>query len=290
MTFVLGVPGMDSVTKSVDVPGLLASGDSLFSGGSQRAEFLVPGKTDPKDARLIANEHGRLARIEVTFQADNFVNAEALAHDALMPLLSFFAVESDTPVEVKATIITEQSTNIVQVGAHFIGSERTTPSLEGWTTPEIRPFLATYREGLNSTSPIYRALSFYKAIEGIEAHYTSESRKANARGKIPPPDPMLREFPQHIEDLPFVTEWERAPFRRYLGKTFADVKQAAHEPVRNALSHLTPGKNILFADKLGDIEKCRAIVPVLRYVARELVLDKVHRVQTSLPAVDIPPR
>lgn len=77
-----------------------------------------------------------------------------------MPALSRIAFEADTPVEVTAILLTERTTQTRRFGAILVGTVQPAPELAGSTTPELRVFLATYREGLNANSPLYQALSF----------------------------------------------------------------------------------------------------------------------------------
>jgi hypothetical protein len=80
-----------------------------------------------------------------------------------------------------------------------------------------------------------------------------------------------------------MTEWERDVFTPYLGKTFAEIKEAVGDTVRNAIAHLTPGRDIRVADYLKDIRACRDITPVLRYIAHVLIKGEMAALSAPSP-------
>jgi hypothetical protein len=142
-------------------------------------------------------------------------------------------------------------------------------------TPELRPFLAANREGLNSNSPLYQALSFFKVIEGVTKYHTRRVRAATRNGSVVPSDPMARQMPSNCGDLTDMTDWARGNFTPYLGKNFGEIKSAVEHTIRDAVAHITPGLDLRIADYSADVRACRAVVPVLRYVARELIRDEL---------------
>jgi hypothetical protein len=237
----------------------------------------------PDVAKIIPNSTGRLAQVHVTVTAANFAAAMEKAHDEVMPVLSRIAFEADTALEVTATVLTEQATQTRRMGAVVIGEVRSAPELEGLMTPELRPYLAAYREGLNSNSPLYQALSFYKIIEGVGAFGTRRARAAARSGGPAAQDPLAKQIPSDPRDLPALTEWEQGVFTPHLGKTFAEIKETVGDTVRNAIAHLTPGRDIRVADYLGDIRACRDITPVLRYIAHVLIEDELAALRMPGP-------
>jgi hypothetical protein len=142
-------------------------------------------------------------------------------------------------------------------------------------TPELRPFLASYREGLNSTAPLYQALSFYKVIEGVKTFHSNRVRAARRAGQTPPDDPLVAIVPNSFDDLTREPETVRALLANYGGKTFDEVREAFADTIRNAIAHLTPGRDIRVADYLGDLKACRLATPVLRFVAREILRAEI---------------
>ena len=72
-----------------------------------------------------------------------------------------------------------------------------------------------------------------------------------------------------------MTEWARDNFTPYLGMSFGEIRDAVTDTIRNAVAHISPGMDLRIADYAADIRACRAITPVLRYVARELIRDEL---------------
>jgi hypothetical protein len=282
VVFVLGIPGVSSVGTAMDIDQLLGSGDSLLAGTELRMELQAQDESVVGVAKISPNRQGRLAQVRLSVSADNFAAAEKQAHDAVMPVLSLLAFKADVPLEVTTTVMTEQATQIRRVGATLIGAVQPAPEPSGWSTPELRPFLAIYREGLNSNMPLYQALSFYKVIEGAPTFHTKRVRAANRAGDTPPSDPLAQTIPADVKDLPATTEWSRDLFTPYLGKAFAEVETGVRDTIRNAIAHLTPGRDLRVADYLDDIHGCQKVIPILRYVARQLIQNELAAVAAGL--------
>jgi hypothetical protein len=281
VVFVLGIPGVSGVATSLNFDAMLADGNSLLEGPGLQVDLETLDDSAWNVARIVPNQQHRLAQIRLTVTADNFVAAEKEAYDEVMPVLSRIAFEADTPVEVTAVLMTEQATQIRSVGATIIGTVQPAPELTGLMTPELRPFLAAYREGLNSNSPLYQALSFYKVVEGVTTFSTKRSRGALKNGGVVAPDPLSKLIPADSNDLPDMTVWAREVFAPYLGKTFAEIKESVSNTIRNAVAHLAPGRDIRVADYLDDIRACRDITPILRYMARALIRDELTALTTQ---------
>lgn len=60
-----------------------------------------------------------------------------------------------------------------------------------------------------------------------------------------------------------------------VGGVSREIKESATGTIRNAVAHLMPGRDVLVADYLKDIQACRDIVPVLRYMSRTLISDEI---------------
>ena len=275
VVFILGVPGISSVMTSLNFDDLLTEGDSLLVGNGLQVDLPVPEGSAPNVAAIVPNAQGRLAQVRLTVTGTDASSAEKEAHDEVMPVLSWIALEADTPLEVKAVVMTDQATQIRRMGATLVGTVQPAPEFAGPLTPELRPFLAAYREGLNSTAPLYQALSFYKVIEGV-ASFRKHRRRAIVKGDTTVNlDPLSGRIPADASDLPVVTPWACSVFTPYLGMTFAEIKGAAENPIRNAVVHLTPGRDIRVADYFADVRACQDIIPILRYVARALIKDEL---------------
>jgi hypothetical protein len=276
ITFVLGVPGIGSVVTAVDIGAILASGDSMLASGDVRVELSTADPPSRSTWLFRANAQRRLARAEVALQANNFPEAHREAYNQVMPQLSRLALEANVPIEVRAVVGVERQSRTVWVGATVVGATGSIADVSGLMTPELAPLLATYREGLNSTAPLYQALSFFKVTEAVSALHTQRTRSARRTGTTVAPDPTTQTIPASVEDLG--DTWTSEIFRDYLGMTFGAVKESFTEVIRNAVAHLTPGREIRIADRLEDIDECRRAVPVLRYMAREMIRAEITRV------------
>jgi len=213
----------------------------------------------------------------MTVPADNFKAAQTAAYDVIMPVLSRIAFEADTPLEVTAVLMTETSTQILYGGATFLGLVQPAPQqIHGTSTPEIRRFLAAYREGLNSNSPLYQALSYYKVLEGAETFGANRARAAAKAGKPALPDALAsHQIPSYVNSFPNLPERAVLPTSPYAGLSFREVKDKVEDTIRNAVAHLTPGRDVRVADYLADVQACRDVIPVLRYMARTLIQDEI---------------
>ena len=288
IVFILLVPGVSSVTTSLDFDAVVAGGDSLLQGAGLHVQLESSDGQALHTARIVPNRSGRLAQIRLMVTADDFSSAENEAFDAVMPTLSRIAFEADTPLEVTAISLTERVTQTRQLRTTLIGAVQPAPEIAGTTTPELRMFLAAYREGLNGNSPLYQALSFYKIIEGATKFHTNRVRAATRRGEAALVDPMARQLPADPKDLTDVAEWGRDNFAPYLGKSFAEIRDAVTDTIRNAVAHISPNMGLRIADYAADIQACRAITPVLRYVARDLIHEELGGVSGADPSASNP--
>ena len=284
VTLVLGVPGISSVSTAMDIPTLLAAGDSLLGGDGLDIDLQGANGCGRLTASILPNANHRLARIVLTVLAKNFADAERMAFDHMSSLLSRIAFSTDTAIEVSAIVVVEKVSRIVHAAVTVIGSVQTVPvsALEGWSTEELRPFLAAYREGLNNpNAPLYQALSFYKVIEGASKFHKNRLRAADKAKLPPPPHPLDAIIPADVTQLPD-DPWGHDAFMPYLGMTFADVEKNVGKTIRDGAAHIAPGmKEMRIADMAEDIRACRELVPVLRYMARRVIEGEMAHANAS---------
>ncbi|MEA5457309.1 hypothetical protein SPF06_21540 [Sinomonas sp. JGH33] len=268
---VLGIPGADNVkVAGIGVDDLLKSGNSLIAGSRFVASLVPVDGSESSTAEVVPNSSGRLAQIRTAVSAGSFEEAESISSNMILPLLSWLAFTTDTAVEAVATVLTERSTSIVRIGATVAGQVKAMTQIDAMSSTDLAPFLAAYREGLSSNSPLYQALSFYKVLEGVRAH-DSRSRRSKAAPRTEP-SPLAATLPTDPARLPFATDAEREPFSPYLGKTFEAIADSVRGTIRHAIAHLSQGtEGILTADSVDDVRACRRISPVLRYIAREAI-------------------
>ncbi len=269
---VLGVPGLSSAVDELRMDELLQSGDSRIQGSPRTVEIGPPDTPDLATIVVDTNSAGRLASLEMLVVASDFSQAEGTAHDYMQVFLSRIAFEADCAVEIRATFISELAIGTTQLGATVIGAVSPLPDISGFGShPEMRSLYAIYREGLNATSPLYQAISFFKVIEAVRAIGIGRARLAATNGEPAPTDPMSRSVPVAAADTGTDTPWAQARFEPYLGRTFGEVFELTKDPIRNAAAHMLPGRDTLVPDSLPDIQLCREKVPVLHFVARSLI-------------------
>lgn len=205
-----------------------------------------------------------------------------------MPTLSRIAFQADTPLEVTAISLTERATQTRQLRTTLAGAVQPAPEIAETTTPELRMFLAAYREGLNGNSRLYQALSFYKILEAATKFHTNRVRAAKKRGEATSADPMARQIPVDPDGLADVTVWSRDNFMPYLRKSFAEIRDAVTDTIRNAVAHISPNMDLRIADYAADIQACRTITPVLRYMARDLIHEELASLSGADPSASSP--
>ena len=92
---------------------------------------------------------------------------------------------------------------------------------------------------------------------------------------------MAARIPASRGDLADMTDWARENFTAYLGMSYTEIRDAVRKTIRDAVAHLTPGMDIRVADYAADTRACRAVAPVLRYVARELIRAELAGAETA---------
>jgi hypothetical protein len=224
--------------------------------------------------RILTNDKGHYSNIRIKLHAASRSDAERAAYDLVMPIVSEIAYRADAPVEVKATYCVELATGTQMMAATLVGAIKKAPRVGNDTLdPAVRELLAVYREGLNSTNPLAQALCFFKVTEGAEIHH-----KQKMRGLGLPVDPQpidSEHIPTSVAAFTDTTPWGRESFVPYLGKTFREVRESMREKIRVAIAHLIPGNDPLVSDSFDDLEICREVAPVLRFMARHLIAVEV---------------
>lgn len=132
--------------------------------------------------------------------ADDFRAARTQAYDLVLPLLSRWAFEYDMPIDIGWDEVKEIRTDTISwtVGIQGAVKQVQIPSGRIPSKPEWRILLASFREGLNLSNPLFKLLAFYKVIEGIKRmriHRLRESLPPGQRKSIGMPDALTERFP-----------------------------------------------------------------------------------------------
>jgi hypothetical protein len=266
----LGVPGLGMYLADVDFNVASTSGDSQIIFNGADLAVTITGTDQNISVTLHQNVEGRLAQVRLSVNSESFLATERFAHDIVMPLISRIAFETDTALDVRTTLITERRTGIQSISGTVLGKPAVIGRIQGPMTQELRPFLASYREGLSVNSVPYQVLAFWKVIEGVSSFHLNRVRRKNAN-QAQVADPDGHKIPQSLDDLLGQDDWIRACFAPYLGKTFGDVRTEMKEPIRDAVAHIVPRFDFRSTDVFDDLHLCRSVLPVLRYMARVLI-------------------
>lgn len=235
------------------------------------------------------NERGFLGKLVLnSVDALGFDDAELKAFRALAPTLSTWAIQRDIPLRVFQIDSTEINT----------GNSRTslvTPWLEmvfavppeGNMTDEFRRYASLYREALNSDTPAYQFLCFFKIIEGVQGRRARMAADARSRGEQPK---------RHEERLPadradcghwlgaiFYSRppWDRMTIEQIfltevLGKKFSHIIDSQFRPLRVRIAHalLDSGEPTLLADEGLDLQRLVKWLPLAKCIARRMLKNE----------------
>src|ERR1035441_8589033 len=136
----------------------------FFGHGSQKLE--IAGK---------ANDEGRLSKLSVQTPAQSFPDAENIAFGAISPFLSAVAFELDVPIRVAQLDVTQISSRTGSMTYTCPYPNMTLTGLDQNNTPYVQSLMSLYREGINSNSPNYQFLCWYKILEGANAKREAET-------------------------------------------------------------------------------------------------------------------
>lgn len=130
-----------------------------------------------------ANAQGYLSKIEIgEFDASNFQDAMDQAFNALYPILSRISILNNVPVFVHRWAVVELATHNHMGSFTLPFLNQHAPILDNVSKDaQFETFASLYREGLNSNSPNYQFLCFYKIIEGMRKIKEERTRKENQK-------------------------------------------------------------------------------------------------------------
>lgn len=188
VTFVLSKPGYaPAVENLVSFSNDLEGDSHLFVGLPEEVKIEFNSNLDGVPVRLrgVPNKRGYLGIIVADdIPADSFGDANLKAHNAVSIILSRLSLLADVPLHIFRMVTMEIAAN-----SHM--STFTTPVLEkqlihmseGNVDEHRVKFSSLYREGMNSNSPNYQFLCFYKVIEGIRRIQSERAAKLNLEAK-----------------------------------------------------------------------------------------------------------
>jgi hypothetical protein len=233
----------------------------------------------------LPNENGYLGKLVVDeLIANDFNNAESRAYESLAPFLSAWSLHLDIPVNVHTIQVTELSSNVTSVRARAPHFEMT---FGGGITPllsdEFCHHASVYREGMNTNSPFYRFLCFFKIIESIIARRSKRNADNVANGheivRYHEAIPSTGDEAIRLLRLlfPWKATWDEVPLDELFptevrGKKVGSVVDRFNK-IRVGIAHavLDTGEIRISIDKLTNIQQVNKWLPLCRILARWLL-------------------
>lgn len=275
-SFVLCIPGQNSFLDHLDMTQIMQSGDSLLQASADY-EMTLRNENGPWTVHFTRNAKGRVSTFWVEYEAQSFAEAEQWSYNQVAPILSYWSYYYNLPIDILGYEILEEQTKSRKWVFGVLGNSRSFDLKKG-TLPgiEYRRLLAAYREAMSSTNVFYQVLSFYKVIEGIRTLRIKRREQAKAKGEV------LRnpteQIPADLDSLSINNKFVLEQFRPYLGKKFSVVIDQSSRIIRNAIAHLDPTgqDDVLDADNFADIQTCEKIIPVLHFIARQMLSNEIE--------------
>lgn len=310
-----GLPGLYKVIVLLSRPGFSLRGErniewsDKIRGDSHLAitkpAFAPPGIDDPIAIKVrtetpeghfeftgLPNEKGYLGKIESgAFEANSAEDARQRAYRALAPFLSNWSVHLDIPVNIFQIEVQElrNSTTQMTFTAPFWDAPFSVMPFQSMS-PEFRGFAGLYREALNSNSPVYRFLCFFRIIDGIQVRRRRLGREAKVTGT---------QFLRPQETIPALAAdyvpWLNAifPIRQpqgwdalaidsvfvpeARGRKIKYVVDSHLRPLRNEISHALSeesGEINLSVDEMLHVARVNKWLPLTKCIARRMLKNE----------------
>lgn len=302
-----GQPGKYKVIFTLSRPGFSPLPDSEFSvadhlKGDSHLAITKPAMIDLNfpDADAInlsvATENGRfnftgrpnrngfLAGIELDeIEAENCKQAAVKAYHALMPTLSSFSLFFNIPLNIYQVDVTELRTNsrLFTMLMPFRNTPLTAVPFDQ-LSEELLRYASFYREGMNSSSPNYQFLCYFKIIEGLRKRRERLTNEAKDRGEQiqSRPRPIIPETPEDqakwVDSL-FPVRWQLDELAlnsifpsEACGRKVADVVQKELTMIRHRIAHglLDGGEPAASIDHMPDVDEVDRWLPLTKCLSR----------------------
>ncbi len=232
----------------------------------------------------VPNDAGYLAKLKSDpFHASNRVEAEKLGSTAMRSLLSNLSAQLDIPLIIEITQVTEVATGAkgITFTAPFPVTSMAVNAKENPNDRELRHTMALYREALNSNTPIYRFLCFYKIIETSINRWNrldiqqKTSLGPHRKGERVPAGASKVEMEHWLAALFHVNRnWDEGILEEIFisevrGKKITNIFETQLREIRHKIAHgsLDSG-DFLLLDESEDRELVVKWLPFLRCAAR----------------------
>jgi methylamine utilization protein MauJ len=244
------------------------------------------------ELRGIANPEGRLGKVIAKVPAGSFAEAENVAFGAASPFLSSLSFEFDVPLRVAQMDVTQLSTGNSSMTYTCPYNDLVPAVGEFSNVPYIQSLLSLYREGINSQSPNYQYLCWYKIVEGINVKREEETAKSKAALPMKFPERVektkLTQRKRLEEAFPFIktsgtsdSAWDDLVPDEVSDWKFNRVRQHKLEPLRNKIAHMISepsGDLSLSPDSRDTVREVTRWISLLRFIARVMTLNESARI------------
>ncbi len=283
VTFILSIPGKEAYRSDLDAKRMMESGHSLLlvpKEASIKIPAFAQGEGNSQQVTEVivhSNSSGEASNVLTRVLASDFIDAERITSNIVLPLLSWWSFFYDVALDITGYEIYEENTDVRKWAMGVVGKTKDfkvgASGSVGIVKPIQRTVIAAYREALNSTNVFYQFLCFYKVIEGTRKIRSQHRRDTLSAGKSYK-DPAEK-MPSKYEYLPIHDPLVLSLFKPYLNKKFNSILDQFRELLRNAVAHLDPMADSLIADNFDDLMKCEKALPVIKYMAREMLRNEL---------------
>ncbi len=263
----------------------------FYGHGSQRLEITGT-----------ANQQGRLAKLSVETPAPSFPEAEKIVFGAASPFLSAMAFELDVPVRLTQMDVTQMSTHNGSMTYTCPYTDMVPTGNDHNNVPYVQSLLSLYREGINSNSPNYQFLCWYKIVEGANVKRGEETtllKKALPMKFVERLEKTKVEQRKRLEEIfPIVhlfgatdERWDDIVPDEVLDWKFNRVREQKLEPLRNRIAHMISepsGDLSLTPDSRENARQVTKWISLLRFIARAMILNEKARIPPPAPAFTMP--
>jgi hypothetical protein len=245
-----------------------------------------------------ANPVGRLGKLSVNVPAPSFATAENIAFSQVSPFLSVLAFELDVPVRLAQLDVTQLSTQNASMNYVCPYPDMVPTGIEQNNLPYIQSLLSLYREGMNSNSPNYQFLCWYKMVEGINENRAVELARLKKALPLAFSERLenskVEQRKRFAEVFPVVratgiadTNWDHIVPDEVLGWKFNRIREQKLEPIRNKIAHMLSepsGDLSMSPDSRENTREVAKWLSLLRYIARVMAINENQRIPKP-PAV-----
>lgn len=296
VTFILSRPGYSPLAENhISFADEQIRGDShlLVGKANDIVEIDAPSPDGQLTLRGYPNDKGFLGKIEVEeIEAQSFGDANLKAFNALSTALSRLSLIADIPLHIyKFTTIELSTQNLMSSGTLPFLEKSFAQSAVFEEDKDLSRSSSLYREALNSNSPNYQYLSFFKVIEGIrrirEERTTQENQAALAQGEKPPSRPREKLPTTREEQVAWLNSviafqnWSDLALLQVfppevLGKKISDVirESGVLDMIRNRIAHAVMRDETQETINIDDgllINEVSKWLPLCKCVARYLL-------------------